>query len=237
MKSVLLKELKYFLNTPSIYFIIGIFLTICSLSFWVFPEPAPNIFDYGLANLSTFFEFSPWLILLLAPIITMGIISEEKKEKTIELLLTKPIYELELVLGKFLASLILIIITFFPTIIYVFCIQELSSNDIDTGQIFSGYIGLILISSCFISIGIFFSSLTNKQLVAFILSFSTILFFLLGITLIQKMTSFDFLSVLNFNDRFEGFQKGIIDLKDVIFFISISLMFLLLTTEKLKRER
>ena len=230
MKTILIKELRYFFNSVSSYLIMGIFLLITSFSVWIFPHPAPNILNAGLANLSVFFEFIPWLILLLSPIITMGIVADEKKSKTIELLMTKPISESEIILGKFFACLIFIIITFFP-------IDDLSITKIDYGQIITGYFGLILISCSFISIGLFFSSITRKQLVAFVLSFITILFFLEGITIIQKMEILEVFQLFNLTERAEGFYKGILDLKDVIFFISITIAFLLLSTETLKRRK
>ncbi len=236
MKTILLKELRNFLNSPSTYFVIGIFLLITSLSIWIFPDPAPNILDAGIANLSAFFEFIPWLILLLTPIITMGVLSEEIKGKTLELLLTKPISEFSIIFGKFLACLIFIIITFFPTTIYVLCINDLSQNSLDFAQIITGYTGLIFISSSFISIGIFFSAISNKQLIAFVLTFITILFLLEGINVIQKMEILEILQVFSITERAEGFYKGIIDLKDIIFFISITILFLTLSTEILKKR-
>ena len=144
MKTILIKELRYFFNSITTYLTISIFLIINGLCLWVFPEPSPNIFNSGIANLYVFFNFFPWLILFLAPIITMGIISEEKNNKTIELLLTKPVNEFQIILGKFFACLIFITVTLAPTIIYWFCINDLSKELIDFGQIISGYIGLIM---------------------------------------------------------------------------------------------
>lgn len=236
MKPILLKELRIFFNSPSTYFIIGTFLLITSLSIWIFPEPSPNILSSGVANLSIFFEFTPWLILLLAPIITMGILSEEKREKTLELLLTKPISEFNIIISKFLACLIFIIITFLPTIVYVICINDLSETSIDFSQIITGYLGLILISSTFIAIGIFFSAISNKQLIAFILTFITILFLLLGIDIVQKMEILEILHVFSIQERAAGFQKGIIDFKDIVFFCSITILFLAMSTEILKKR-
>ncbi len=236
MKPVLLKELRNFFNSPSTYFIIGIFLLITSLATWIFPDPSPNILNSGIANLSMFFEFTPWLILLLAPIITMGILSEEIRGKTLELLLTKPINEFSIIFGKFCACLIFIIITFLPTIIYVFCINTLSENQIDFAQIITGYSGLIFVSSSFISIGIFFSAISKKQLISFILTFITILFLIGGIDIIQKMEILEILQIFSITERSEGFYKGIIDLKDIMFFISITILFLAMSTEILKRR-
>ena len=236
MKAILLKELRFFFNSPSTYFVIGIFLLITSLSIWIFPDPAPNILEAGIANLSAFFEFTPWLILLLTPIITMGILSEETKGKTVELLLTKPISEFSIIFSKFLACLIFIIITFSPTITYVFCINDLSTNSIDFAQIITGYFGLILVSSSFISIGIFFSAIAKKQFIAFILSFITILFLLEGINMIQKMEILEILKVFSITERAEGFHKGILDLKDIFFFISTTMLFLVLSIEILKKR-
>tara|TARA_B100001250_G_C19762668_1_gene773226 strand:+ start:51 stop:764 length:714 start_codon:yes stop_codon:yes gene_type:complete len=236
MKPILLKELRNFFNSPSTYFVIGVFLLITSLLIWIFPDPAPNILEAGTANLSAFFEFTPWLILLLTPIITMGVLSEEIKGKTLELLLTKPINEFSIIFGKFLACLIFIIIIFFPTIIYIFCINDLSQNSIDFTQIITGYTGLIFVSSSFISIGIFFSAISNKQLIAFVLTFITILFLLEGINIIQKMEILEVLQIFSITERAEGFYKGIIDLKDIMFFTSITILFLILSTEILKKR-
>ena len=236
MKAIFIKELRTFFNSPSTYFIIGVFLLITSLLTWVFPDPAPNILDSGIANLSIFFEFTPWLIILLIPIITMGILSDEIRGKTLEVLLTKPISEFSLIMGKFFACLLFVIITFFPTIIYVFCIKDLSENTLDFFQIITGYTGLILISSLCISIGIFFSTISSKNLVAFILTFITLLFLIEGIDIIQKMQAFELLQTFSISDRSEGFFKGILDLKDIFFFISITILFLFLSTEFLKKR-
>ncbi len=236
MKAIFIKELRTFFNSPSTYFIIGVFLLITSLLTWVFPDPAPNILDSGIANLSIFFEFTPWLIILLIPIITMGILSDEIRGKTLEVLLTKPISEFSLIMGKFFACLLFVIITFFPTIIYVFCIKDLSENTLDFFQIITGYTGLILISSLFISIGIFFSTISSKNLVAFILTFITLLFLIEGIDIIQKMQVLELLQTFSISDRSEGFFKGILDLKDIVFFISTTILFLFLSTEFLKKR-
>ena len=236
MKPILIKELRNFFNSPSTYLVIGIFLSITGLFIWIFPDPAPNILNSGIANLSNFFELIPLLLLLLTPLLTMGVISEEKKSKTIELILTKPINEKNIITGKFLACLIYIIITFLPTIIYVFCINDLSKENLDIAQIITGYFGLILISSFFISIGIFYSALSKKQIIAFILTFITILFMIEGIEMVKKMEVLEFLSLFSVNERFEGFKKGIIDIKDIMFFISMTLLFIFLSIEILKKR-
>ena len=236
MKAILIKELRNFFNSLSTYLVIGVFLSITGLFIWIFPDPAPNILNSGIANLSNFFELVPLLLLLLTPLLTMGVISEEKKSKTIELILTKPINEKNIITAKFLACLIYIIIIFLPTLVYVFCINALSKENLDIAQIVTGYFGLILISSFFISIGVFYSTLSKKQIIAFILTFITILFMIEGVKMVKKMEVLEFLSLFSINERFEGFKKGIIDIKDTMFFISMTFLFIFLSIEILKKR-
>ena len=171
MISIFKKELNSFLNSLIGYLIILVFSTLNGLFLWIFPGSF-NLLDSGYASLGSLFYIAPWVFLFLIPALTMRFFSDEFKIGTIELLLTKPISELEIILGKYIAGLILCLIALVPTLIYVFTIYQLGhpQGNIDWGATLGSYIGLIFLSSVYISIGLFASSLSENQIVSFILS-------------------------------------------------------------------
>jgi ABC-2 type transport system permease protein len=225
------REIRSYFNSPVAYVVIVVFLAIVG---WFFTS---TLFLVNVATLSTLFEVTPWVFIGFIPAITMRLLAEEKKSGTIELLTTKPVHDVEIVLGKFLAAFSLLAATLLPTLIYVITMGIL--GDLDMGPVFTGYLGLLMMGAVFIGIGLFASSLTENQIVAFILS----LLIVLGLFLVDKMliflpdalsTTLEFLSV---DRHFSSIARGVIDSRDLIYFISVLGFSLYLTTVSLGRRR
>jgi ABC-2 type transport system permease protein len=237
MKSILLREIKSFFGSPIGYLVIAIFLLLNGLFLWVF-EGDFNILNSGFADLSPFFTLAPWILIFLIPAVTMRSFSDEKKQGTIELLLTKPISMWEIVSGKFFGAFILIVIAIIPTFIYVYAIYGLGlpEGNIDMGSTMGSYFGLLFLIAGYTAIGIFTSTLSENQIVAFILSVFLCFVFYYGFDGIATfIKSFeDTISSIGMDYHFKSMGRGVIDSRDVIYFISITLLFLALTVYKLK---
>jgi ABC-2 type transport system permease protein len=233
MISILVKEFNGFLSSLIAYIVIGVFLTAIGLLMWVFPET--SVLEYGYADMDTLFSLAPYVYIFLIPAITMKSFAEEKRGGTMELLLTRPLSDWDVILGKYFASFLLVVFSILPTLIYYFSIRALGDpvGNIDTSGVIGSYIGLILLGGVFCSVGIFASSITPNQIVAFIVA--AFLSFLL-------FSGFDSLSALNtWSDwvlvirqfgvlyHYESLGKGLIDSRDLIYFFSVAFMFLLLT--------
>lgn len=234
MKAILQKEINSFFSSPIGYLVIGLFLVGNGLFLWVF-RGGYNILDSGFADLGPFFELAPWIFLFLIPAITMKSFSEEYKQGTLELLLTRPITKWQLVLGKYLGILALIFFALLPTLLYVLTIHELGmpEGNLDSGAIIGSYIGLILLASCYSAIGIFASSTTQNQIVAFILGVFLCFFFYFAF---EAMADLNLLSIgafgmddLGINSHYESISRGVIDTRDLIYFLSFAFFFLSLT--------
>ena len=237
MKSILLREIKSFFGSPIGYLVIAIFLIINGLFLWVF-EGDFNILNSGFADLSPFFTISPWILIFLIPAVTMRSFSDEKKQGTIELLMTKPISIWEIVSGKFFGAFLLIVIAIIPTFIYVYVISSLGmpEGNIDMGSTMGSYFGLLFLIAGYTAIGIFTSTLSENQIVAFILSVFLCFVFYFGI---QGIASFvkdfeDIIASFGMDFHFKSMSRGVIDTRDVLYFVSITILFLSLTVYKLK---
>ncbi len=214
------KELASFFDSLTAYIIIIVFLSLTGFFSWIF---GTDIFLNGQANLKVFFTWSYWTLFFFIPAITMKLVAEENRTGTLELLMTKPIDHLQFISGKFLATLILIAITLALTISYYITVANI--GNIDHGATICGYIGLLMISAVYISIGIFASSITNNQIVSFILALFIGIFFhwifgLMG----SLLTGFfgEFLDYLSTQSHFESISRGVIDTKDIIYFVSLT---------------
>ena len=237
MKSILLREIKSFFGSPIGYLVIAIFLLLNGLFLWVF-EGEFNILNSGFADLSPFFTIAPWILIFLIPAVTMRSFSDEKKQGTIELLLTKPLSIWQIVNGKFFGAFLLIVIAIIPTLIYVWAISSLGmpAGNIDLGSTLGSYFGLLFLIAGYTAIGIFTSTLSENQIVAFILSvFLCFLFYFgfEGIATFSKTFS-DVIASLGMDYHFKSMSRGVIDTRDVLYFLSISVLFLALTVYKLK---
>jgi ABC-2 type transport system permease protein len=239
MLAIFLKEFNSFFSSALGFIVAGLFLLATGVLIWVLPGYF-NIFDQGYANLTPFFEALPWIFCILIPAICMRSFSEEKKQGTLELLLTKPISINQLIAGKFLGSFSLSVIALLPTIFYIVSISALTAEgvQVDYGVIFSSYVGVLLLMCCFTSIGIFASCLTDNPLIAFVIGtfLSVLLYFgLEGVSSIplwgSKLYTLEYFSL---SHHFQSISRGILDSRDLIYFISISLFFLVLTHLQLK---
>lgn len=239
MLAIFKHEIKSFFTSPIGYLVIGLFLTLNGLFLWVFKGPF-NIFEYGFADLSTFFLLAPWVFLFLIPAITMKSFSEEKKLGTLELLFIKPISMGQTVLGKFLGTFVLGLIALLPTLLYAYTISRLGTTvgNLDTGLVIGSYFGTIFLMACYTAIGLFASTLSNNQIVAFLIGL--VLCFLLyygfeglSTSIVGGPTSV-FVQSLGMKHHFESIARGVLDTRDLIYFISLTLFFLFLTAVQLK---
>jgi ABC-2 type transport system permease protein len=237
MKSILLREIKSFFGSPIGYLVIAIFLLLNGLFLWVF-EGEYNILNSGFADLSPFFTVAPWILIFLIPAVTMRSFSDEKKQGTIELLMTKPLSIWQIVNGKFLGAFLLIVIAIIPTFIYVYVLYGLGmpEGNIDMGSTMGSYFGLLFLIAGYTSIGIFTSTLSENQIVAFIISVLLCFVFYYGFQGIasQIKSIEDIISFFGMDYHFKSMSRGVIDTRDVTYFVSITVLFLSLTVYKLK---
>lgn len=237
MKALLLREIKSFFGSPIGYLVIAIFLLLNGLFLWVFNGDF-NILNSGFADLSPFFVLSPWIFIFLIPAVTMRSFSDEKKQGTIELLLTKPLSMWEIVNGKFFGALLLIVLALVPTIIYVFVISSLGNpiGNIDMGSTLGSYFGLLFLIAGYTAIGIFTSTLSDNQIVAFILSVFLCFVFYFGFEGVSGFAGGldNFVASLGMEYHFKSMSRGVLDTRDIIYFLSITVLFLSLTVYKLK---
>ncbi len=236
------KEINSFFNSLIAYIAISVFLIINSLFLWVFPLDY-NILQGGYANLDSLFYIGPFVFLFLIPAITMRFFSDEKKSGTIELLLTKPLTDLQIILAKYFAGVILVFLSLLPTLVYFVSIYlyAIPSGNIDIGGIAGSYIGLLLLGSGFVAIGVFASSLTDNQIVSFIIALFLCSFAFFGFELIYSMELFGnldlFIRDLGMYAHYTSMGRGVIDLRDIIYFLSIITIFILFTKIKLESRK
>lgn len=237
MKSIVLREIKSFFGSPIGYLVIAIFLIINGLFLWVF-EGDYNISNSGFADLTPFFTLAPWIFIFLIPAVTMRSFSDEKKQGTLELLLTKPLSIWQIVNGKFLGATVLIIMAVIPTFIYVAVISNLGmpEGNIDIGSTIGSYFGLLFLISAYCAIGVFTSTLSDNQIVAFIISVFLCFIFYFGFegiaSTIPSLPAI--IASLGMQDHFKSMSRGVIDTRDVIYFASITILFLSFTVYNLK---
>lgn len=233
MIRVLAKEFNSFLNSLIAYVVIGVFLTGIGLLMWVFPET--SVLDYGYADMDTLFSLGPYVFIFLIPAITMRSFAEERKSGTMELLLTKPLTDWDIVLGKFLACFLLVLFALIPTIIYYFSIRALGNpaGNIDTPGVIGSYVGIALLAGVFCSVGIVASSTTSNQIVAFILAAFLCFLVFSGFESISTLDVWSsntlFIKQFGILYHYEALSKGLIDSRDVIYFVSVGALMLLIS--------
>ncbi len=233
MFSLLKKEISAFFSSITGYLVIIIFLTVVGLYMWVFPGEM-NVFDSGYSTIETLFVIAPWVFLFLVPAITMRLFAEEKRSGTLETLLTKPLTDWQIVWAKYLSGLFLVLLSLLPTLVYFFSVQFfLSPHNMDIGGTIGSYIGLFFLAAIYVSIGVFASSITNNQIVAFLVGMAIAFFFFIGFQYITNLSFWGVFSVvidyLGINMHYNSISRGIIDLRDIVYFVSIITFFLLLT--------
>jgi ABC-2 type transport system permease protein len=234
MIALLSKEIRSFLSSLIGYVVIGVFLLIVGLFMWVFPGEL-NVIDYGFATLDTLFYVAPWVFMFLIPAITMRLFAEEKRTGTIELLLTKPITDIQIILAKYFAGLILVIIALLPTLIYFVSVVQLGNpvGNVDSGGTWGSYIGLLLLGASYVAIGIFASSITSNQIVSFLVAAMLCFFMFFGFEGIGSFNLFgkyDYIVLsMGLSDHYLSMSRGLIDTRDVIYFVIVSALFLFFT--------
>ena len=237
MKSIVLREIKSFFGSPIGYLVIAIFLLLNGLFLWVF-QGEYNILNSGFADMTPFFTIAPWILIFLIPAVTMRSFSDEKKQGTIELLLTKPLSIWQIVNGKFLGAFLLIVIAIIPTLVYVYILYGLGlpEGNIDLGSTLGSYFGLLFLIAAYSAIGIFTSTISENQIVAFIIAVFLCFFFYFGFDGISTLiVGFeDLIASLGMKNHFQSMGRGVIDTRDVIYFVSITALFLSFTVFKLK---
>ena len=237
MKALLFREIKSFFGSPIGYLVIAIFLILNGLFLWIF-DGEYNILNSGFADLSPFFTISPWILIFLIPAVTMRSFSDEMKQGTLELLLTKPLSIWQIVNGKFFGAVLLIVFAIIPTFIYIYIISSLGipEGNLDMGSTIGSYFGLLFLISGYSAIGIFTSTLSDNQIVAFLIAVFLCFIFYFGFDGIATyLPSIEnFISNLGMNSHFKSMSRGVIDTRDLLYFVSITILFLSLTVFKLK---
>lgn len=241
MFTLLKKEINLFLNSLIGYIVIGVFLLITGLFLWVIPEQF-NILDFGYANVDGLFILAPWVFLFLIPAITMRSFAEERKSGTIEILLTKPLTELQIIMAKFLGSFVIVIIALLPTWIYFITVYQFGfpEGNLDIGGFLGSYLGLLFLASAFCAVGLFTSSLTDNQIVSFILSLFICGFLFIGFESISSLNLLGkvdlLISSLGIKQHYVSMSRGVIDTRDVIYFMSVDVLFIMATKLRLERK-
>jgi ABC-2 type transport system permease protein len=241
MLALFRKEIRAFLSSLIGYMAVSVFLLLLGLFLWILPG-STNLLDNGYANIDPLFALAPWVFLFLIPAVTMRTFSEEKRAGTMELLLTRPLTDLQIILAKYFASLILVLLALLPTLIFYYSISKLSMPPgIDHGGTWGSYIGLLFLSGAFVAIGIFSSSLTENQVVAFIIAVFLCFFVYLGFQFVSEIPGLRgldyFILSLGINEHYISMSRGVIDSRDLIYFISIIALFILFTKTTLESRK
>lgn len=236
------KELRSFLSSVIGYVVIAVFLLLTGLFMWGFPGNL-NILDQGYATLDTLFYVAPWVFMFLVPAVTMRSFSEEKRTGTIELLFTRPLTDSAVVLAKYFAGVALVLLALIPTLIYLFSVVKLGNpeGNVDMGGTWGSYLGLFFLASGFTAIGIFASAISDNQVVSFIIALFLCFFCYSGLNQIASFDLFGsldrFIQTLSIAEHYDSMSRGVIDTRDVVYFIVLSGIFIVLTRGILKNRR
>jgi ABC-2 type transport system permease protein len=237
--SILKKEITSYLSSLVAYVTIGVFLLVLGLFLWVFPES--SILDYGYAGLDSLFSTAPYLLMFLIPAITMRSLAEERKEGTFELLLTRPLTDWQIVLGKYFACLVIVFFALAPTLVYYYSVYELGipKGNIDTGGVIGSYIGLFLLGASFCGIGLFASSVSKNQIIAFTIAVFLCFFFYSGFDSLSQLLSLQSLSLenLGITEHYQSVSRGVLDTRDLVYFVILTGVFICLTLYVLIKQR
>ncbi len=242
MFALLKKEISGFLGSLIGYIVIGVFLLATGLLLWVVPSDS-NILNSGYAGLDPLFILAPWVFMFLIPAVTMRSFAEEKKTGTIELLLTRPLSDLEIILAKYFACIVLVILALLPTLVYYFSVSIMGDppGNIDNGRTWGSYLGLLFLTSGFAAIGVFASCISNNQVVSFIFAvlLCFICYFVFGFLGLQISSGVigNFVQSIGISIHYSSMSRGVIDTRDVIYFASLSIAFILMTRTSLESRK
>jgi len=242
MWTIYRKELASFFSSVTGYLVISLFLIILGLFMWVFPDS--SLLEYNYASLNQLFDLSPFIFMFLIPAVCMRSISEELQAGTMEFLATKPLEDWKIVAGKFLAALSLVAFALLPTTLYIYTVYQLGApvGNIDTGAVGASYFGLFLLASAYVSLGLFASSLTKNQIVAFLLAVLFCFVFYLSFLYLSKLPVFlgkfdDIVQKIGIEYHYVSMSRGLIDSRDIIYFLGFIFFFLLSTQVSLSSRR
>lgn len=242
MYAIFIKEINAFFSSLIGYIVIGIFLVLMGLVMWVFPDY--SVIDGNYATLDTLFAMAPLIFLFLIPAVTMRTFAEENQTGTIELLVTRPISDWQIVGGKFLACFTLVVFALLPTVLYYITVYVLGAppGNLDSGGIMGSYVGLLFLAAAFVAIGIFASSLSNNQIVAFLLAAFLCFFVYLAFDYLSRLPVFfgktdDIVQSFGIDYHYNSMSRGVLDSRDVIYFLSVIAVFMAATVLSLGRRR
>lgn len=233
MIEIFLKEVNGFLNSLIAYIVLGVFLIGIGLLVWVFPET--SVLDYGYADLETLFSFGPYVLLFLIPAISMRTFAEEKKGGTMELLFTRPLTDWQIILGKYFGCLFLLLLALLPTLLYYYSLHELGNpeGNIDTAGVAGSYVGLFLLGAVFAAIGVFASSITENQIVAFLVALFLCFILYTGFSSLAAIDVWGtwsyIIQQLGILYHYNALSRGLIDSRNLIYFLSMIILMLSLT--------
>lgn len=242
MLALLKKEINSFLSSLIGYVVVAVFLLMVGLVMWVFSGEF-NVLDGGYSTMDTLFYIAPWVFMFLIPAITMRSFSEEHRTGTIELLFTRPLTDMQIIFAKYMAGFVLVLFSLLPTIVYYLSIYYMGNptGNLDHGGTWGSYLGLLFLGSGFVAIGILASALTQNQVVAFIIAVFLSFFFYTGFDAIGSFELFgpldNFIHNLGINAHYSSMSRGVIDTRDVLYFVSLTIFFLLLTRTVLNGRR
>ena len=228
------KEISSYFGSLTGYIVITVFLCTNSLFLWIFPGEY-NVLDSGYSNLDTLFFIAPWIFLFLVPALTMRLFSEEKRSGTFEILYTKPISVMQIIISKYLAGVVLVLFSLIPTLIYFITVYYLGKpvGNIDIGATWGSFIGLFFLAAVYVAIGVFSSSLTENQIVSFLISMLLSFFIFIGFEAISSLNFFgnngDIIENFGINAHYKSISRGIIDSRDVMYFVFVSTVFIFST--------
>ncbi len=230
MFAIFRKEISGFFSSLTGYIVIIVFLLVNSLFMWVFPGEW-NIFDSGYAGLDTLFFLSPWVFLFLVPAVTMRMIAEEKRLGTIELIYSRPITDRGIIYGKYFASVSLVLLALVPGLIYYISVYRLGAppGNLDKGAILGAFIGLFFLASVYASVGIFASAITDNQVIAFISAVLICFFLFMGFDSFAYLPGLknldEFVIRLGINEHYKSISRGVLDLRDAVYFMAVVAIF------------
>jgi ABC-2 type transport system permease protein len=241
MVYLLRKEISAFFSSLTGYMVIVVFLVANGLFMWIFPGDT-NVLESGYATLDTFFMMAPWIFLFLIPAVTMRSFAEERKTGTMEFLLTKPLTYTEIVLAKFLGSLVLVLLSLVPCLVFYYSVSALGNppGNLDKGAILGAFIGLFLLAGIYVAIGIFASSLTQNQVVAFVIAVISCFTLFIGfdsIALLPWVNDSSFIINLGINEHYKSISRGVIDSRDMIYYLGMITIFLLFTKTRIQSHQ
>jgi ABC-2 type transport system permease protein len=242
MFTLFLKEIKEFFSSITGYLVVVVFLLVNSMFMWIF-RGSFNVFDIGVANIDTLFVISPWVFLFLVPAITMNMFAGELKSGTMELLLTRPLTEFQVVFAKYMAAVVLVLIALIPTLFYLFSINSLADpvGNVDFGAIFGSYIGLFFLAAVYSAIGILASSFSKNAIISFLLSVLLCYVFFLGFENLAYLgfsgKVSDFIISFGINDHYRSMSRGVIDSRDMVYFLSVISVFIFITKLRLESRK